>query len=64
MRSYTDRRVDISRLKGFALRQLPQGSQLRELMMSESDEMAAEELLVKMGIWLRLLDIELNKQRR
>ena len=33
-------------------------SMLRELVISEADELDAEEYLIKMGVWLRLLRFE------
>ena len=49
------RRVSIVGLKQFAVTRLPKGSALRELLLSERDELAAEEFLAKMDVWLKLL---------
>lgn len=51
-------RLDIRRLKDFAMRNLPEDSKLRTLILSERDELSIEEFLVKMGVWLRLLTLE------
>lgn len=53
--------VNIKSLRKFANDKLPWNSILRELLLSESDLMDAEEFLVKMEVWLRLLRIESNK---
>jgi hypothetical protein len=46
--------VDVRRLKDFALT-LPKGSSLKDLLVSEDDELDVREFLVKMGVWLKLL---------
>ena len=48
--------VCISRLKTFAGESLPAGSPLREVLLSEKDNLSVGEFLAKIGVWLRLLN--------
>ena len=50
-----DRRVRITSLKEFALDRLSQGLPLRDLLLSEPDELSPNEFLVKCEVWLKLL---------
>jgi hypothetical protein len=50
-------RVDITRLKAFAAR-LPRDSALRELLLTEKDELEARDFLSRMSLWLRLASRE------
>jgi hypothetical protein len=43
-------KVNLKRFKEFALTGLPRGSTLRDLILSEKDELNAEEFLAKMDI--------------
>ncbi len=56
----TQQLVSIIRLKKVAIEMLPVDSALRKLILSEPDEMAREELLVKIEIYSKLLYGELN----
>ncbi|MEM2506013.1 MAG: hypothetical protein QXF61_03080 [Nitrososphaeria archaeon] len=47
--------VDIRSLKHFAFEMLPKEAPLRDLLLTEKDEMLAEEFLIKMEIWFKLL---------
>jgi hypothetical protein len=47
----------IRKLKAFAQDRLPNGSPLRDLLLTEPDELPSSELLVKTSVWLRLLKI-------
>jgi hypothetical protein len=47
--------MNISSLKQFALENLREGSVLREVLLSEKDEMLSDEFVAKMQIWLFLL---------
>lgn len=51
-------RLDMRRLKDFALKTLPEDSKLRILLLSEKDELSVEEFVAKVGIWLKLLTLE------
>ena len=50
--------VTIVPLKRFALRKLPQGSALREVLLTEGDSLSPLEFLSKLDIWLKLLERE------
>ena len=52
------RAVNISELKRFAAKRLPINSPLRNVLLSERDQLTAKDFLVKMDIWIRLLNIE------
>ena len=51
------KRVDVRRLKDFALR-LPRSAVLRDLLLTEDDELGVHDFLAKMDLWLRLLNRE------
>ena len=51
-------KLDVRRLKDFALKALPKDSKLRTLILSEKDEISVEEFLAKVSIWLKLLTLE------
>lgn len=48
-------KVNTRRIKEFAIRKLPDGSTLKELLLSEKDEVDVEEFLAKVDLWLKLL---------
>jgi len=50
-----ERSVSIETLKAFARDRLPTDSPLRDLLLTEPDELPSSELLVKTSVWLRLL---------
>ena len=52
--------VNIQRLKSLAYERLPIHSILRELLISEKDYMEAEEFLIKLDIYLKLMRRELD----
>jgi hypothetical protein len=54
MRAKMQGRVRIRRLKEFASERLPGGSTLRDLILAEEDELAPEEFLAKMDLWLKM----------
>lgn len=58
-RSVLKLKVSIKDLKTFALT-LPKGSHLRDLILSEDDELGVDEFLSKMDDWLRLLRMEFS----
>jgi hypothetical protein len=47
--------INIRSLKQFAFEMLPKESPLRDLLLTEKDEMPAEEFIIKLEIWLKLL---------
>jgi hypothetical protein len=59
MRAKMQGRVRIRRLKEFASERLPGGSTLRDLILTEEDELAPEEFLAKMDLWLKMFRREL-----
>ena len=52
-------RVAIKRLKTYVLK-LPKKSQLREIILTEEDELEIIEFLAKMNIWLKLFRMEFS----
>jgi hypothetical protein len=48
-------KVNIQRLKDFAFKEIPRDNMLRELLLTERDELEIIEFASKIGIWLRLL---------
>jgi len=53
--------IDIRRLKTFAYDNLPRSSILRDLLLSEPDELPKTEFMVKIGLWLKISRRELAK---
>lgn len=58
MSTLVGRRIDIRSLKEFARQHLPRDSALREIILSDRDVLDAEEFLVKVDVWLKLLRME------
>lgn len=52
------KQVDIHALKVWAKANLPAKSPLGGLLLLEEDLMAVEEILVKMDLWIKLIEIE------
>lgn len=52
--------VDISRVKGWARLGLRGVPRLRSLILGERDQLGVEEYVILVGVWLRLLDDELQ----
>jgi len=50
--------IDIRSLKGFAVERLPSSSRLRNVLLSERDQLKANDFLAKMDIWMTLLNLE------
>jgi len=50
--------IDILRLKRFASDNLPSCSRLRSVLLSERDQLKANDFLAKMDIWMTLLNLE------
>jgi hypothetical protein len=48
-------KVNIQRLKDFAFKEIPRDNLLREILLSERDELEITEFASKIDIWLRLL---------
>jgi len=53
--------VDVRRLKDFAS-QLPKDSALRELLLTERDELEVCDFLSKMSVWLRLFGARISSR--
>ncbi|MEM2507398.1 MAG: hypothetical protein QXF61_10190 [Nitrososphaeria archaeon] len=53
--------INIKSLRKFVDDKFPGNSLIKYLVLSEPDQMPAEEFLVKMKLWLRLLRMESNK---
>jgi hypothetical protein len=51
-------KIDIRKLKDFALKKFPRYFILRELLLSEKEELSVTEFLSKLDLWLKLLKIE------
>lgn len=51
--------LKLKSLKDFAKTTLPQGSAVRELIMSEPDDLSDDEFHVKAGMWMKLLKRDL-----
>jgi hypothetical protein len=47
--------INIRSLKQFAFEMLPKESPLRDLLLTEKDELPAEEFLIKLDVWFKLL---------
>lgn len=47
-------KVNIRRLKAFAFENLPKGWVLRDLLLTEHDELEPSEFCAKMDLWLKL----------
>jgi hypothetical protein len=47
--------INMGRLKQFAFEILPKESPLRDLLLTEKGEMLAEEFIIKLEIWLKLI---------
>lgn len=50
--------VNLKKLKIFALENLRENSRLRKLLLLDDEELAPEEFLVKLDVWLKLLKME------
>jgi len=50
--------IDIRSLKGFASERLHTSSQLRNVLLSERDQLKVNDFLAKMDIWITLLNLE------
>jgi len=51
----SNKSLNIKSLKRFAYEHLPTNSTLRDLILAEPDQISAQEFLIKMETWLRLL---------
>ena len=54
------RPVNFKRLKNFAVIALRQGSVLREVLLSEEDEVPADAFLHRLPLWLQLLTLDIR----
>ena len=48
-------KVNLKKLKEYALTNLPKKSLLRELILSEKEDLDAKEFVIKIDMWLKLL---------
>lgn len=55
--------VNLGQLKTFALTNLPMGSTLRDVILTETEELDAREFLGKVGVWMKLFELEVSKWR-
>ncbi|MBS3054843.1 MAG: hypothetical protein J4431_04865 [Candidatus Aenigmarchaeota archaeon] len=55
--------LDSKPLKAFARTELNECPILQHLLLAEPDHIEAEECLVKMGVWLRVLDEEVRQSK-
>jgi len=53
--------LNLKSLKQFALENLPKSSTLRDILLSEPDQIPQTEFLTKLDIWTKLLNMELTK---
>ena len=56
--------VSIRALKSFVSKNLPRNSALRELILQEKDTLEPVELLIKMQVWLKLIEFEANLREK
>jgi len=56
-KKYT-KKVNIHGLKLWAEQNLPKASHIRSILQLEKDSLTVEEFVVKMDIWIKLIDIE------
>ena len=54
------RKVNIKKMKEFALSSLPEGSVLKRILLSEKEEVDAYEFVVKVSVWLELLKMDFS----
>jgi len=54
LNSHTRGRVNIGRLRKFALEELPRNWVLREVLITEDEEIDVSTFLARMPLWLRL----------
>jgi len=57
----TRQHIDIQSLKQWASKSLPSTSHLKSLILTEKDEITAEEFVIKIDVWTRLLTEETKK---
>jgi hypothetical protein len=50
--------VNLTRIKRFAIEELDSGSHLRDILLSEKDQLPSIEFISKMQVWLALLKRE------
>lgn len=53
-----ERQVNLERLKHFAIENLSKKSPLRDILLSETNQLGARDFLAKMDLWLKLLSLE------
>lgn len=53
-----ERQVNLERLKNFAIENLSKKSPLKDVLLSETNQLGARDFLAKMDLWLKLLSLE------
>jgi len=56
-------KINIRKIKDFAFSQLPKNSTLRDIILSEEDEIQVSIFLARLPIWLKLLKTETRRSR-
>lgn len=56
------RKISMRGLKALALKELPPGSPLREVILGDTDEISEEAFIHKLDVWMRLLNMETRKK--
>ena len=51
-------KINIRRLKNFAFEKLPRNWALREILLSEKDELDSQTFIARLPIWLKLCRVE------
>ena len=56
------KKIDLRPMKRYAKEGMPEGSELRQLILMEEDDVTPDQLLVIARIWLRLSTIEFGNK--
>lgn len=56
-------KVDVRALKSFAFEKLPKGWPLREILLSDEDELDVNVFLARLPLWLRLSRVSSTRSR-
>lgn len=52
--------VNLKTLKNFVFENFPASCTLRDIILSEPDQMTRQEFVIKVGVWLKLLALSLG----
>lgn len=58
------KKVDIHKLKNFALNKIPKDWPLREILISENDELDVSVFLARVPLWLKLSRFSVGEDRK